>query len=107
MADVDPTDQRAMKRPPTRREEDALEPVERHLSRGDWRGALHTLLRELDLRAGKGDRAAALTVRLLRAQDTSPPTPDAMAAALDRLVVLVERQEAQIRALRALLDERL
>jgi hypothetical protein len=94
-----------MKRPP--RQSPALASVERQLARGAWRDALLALLPELDARAADGDHACALAARLLRAQDSHPATPDALAAALDRLVALVERQEAQIRALQALVEDSL
>lgn len=83
--------------------ETALEAVEQYLARGDWRNALDTLLPALET----GDRAALLAARLLRAQDAAPIGPDAMALALDRLATLVERQEAQIRALLAMVEEKL
>lgn len=92
----------AMAARPTR--QDALEEVERALSRGDWPRALLALLPELDGRASAGDRAAGLAARLLRAQDPAPAAPDAVAAALDHLAGLVERQETQIRALQAMVE---
>ncbi len=96
-----------MTRAPSRRGTGALDPVERHLSRGDWQNALLALLPELDASAAAGDRAAGLAARLLRAHDPAPASQDALAAALDRLVALVEQQEAQIRALQAMVEEQL
>lgn len=92
-------------RPTRQRETDSLAPVERHLSAGDWQAALDALLPELDSRPS--DRAATLAARLLRALDPAPAKPDALAAALDRLVALTEHQDAQIRALQAMLENRL
>lgn len=85
-----------------------LDTVERGFARGDDEAAVDVLLTILDSRAGTGDLACALAARALRL--TSRPSdfaPDAMAAAVDRLVHLVREQEAQIRALQAMIESQL
>lgn len=84
----------------------ALGQAERHMARGALSLAREALLPELD---ASGDKAAALAARLLRAQADAAgsPTPDAMAAALDRLVCLVDEQERQLRALQDLVEAQL
>ena len=84
--------------------DDAVAAAEGHLARGDLALALMALLPALEAR---DDGLCGVAARLLRAQDEAAAAPDALALALDRLIRLVERQEAQIAALRALLDERL
>ncbi len=98
-----------MKRAPSTSDVATLEMAARHLDRGALAPAYETLLPTLDRRAEQGDAACALAARLLRAQAESvlAPAPDAMAAALDRLLALVETQETQLRILQALLEERL
>ncbi len=65
--------------------------------------AIDSLLSELDARAAAGDALCGRAAQALRcaAPDSAP---DAMAAAVDRLVHLVREQEAQIRALRAMVE---
>ena len=93
-----------MARPPPR-ELQALEPLEQMLGRGELGAAIEHLLKVLDRRGAGGDLACTLAARALRARDgASPFAPDAMATALDRLADLVRRQDAQIRALRALIE---
>ncbi len=93
-----------MKRAPSSHEADALASAERHLARGDHPPALAALLPALEER---GDALCTLAARLLRAQDEAAAAPDALATALDRLVHLVDRQDAQIRTLRELIEDRL
>jgi len=92
-----------------RADTEALAMSERHLTRGALVSACETLLPALDLRAEQGDPACALAARLLRAQADAAlaPAPDTLAAALDRLLALVETQDTQLRALQALLEDRL
>jgi hypothetical protein len=94
-----------MKRAPKRREDEVLGLVEQHLARSEVESAVSALLPELERRGGDGDLACALAARLLRAREGAGQKPDALATALDRLVRLVQRQEEQIRALRALVEE--
>jgi hypothetical protein len=94
-----------MQRAPKRREDEVFGLIEQHLAGGDVESAMSALLPELDRRGGNGDQACALAARLLRARDGAAQTPDALATALDRLVRLVQRQDEQIRALRALVEE--
>ena len=93
---------RATKRTPKDRA--ALEPIERCLARGEWAEARAALLPLLEARAAAGDAAAGLAARMLRAQAADFGPPEALAEPLDRLLALVEQQEAQIRTLRALLE---
>lgn len=59
----------------------------------------------LDARAVAGDAACEMAARELRRTDRHFGfAPDAMAAAVDRLVHLVREQEVQIRALRAMIE---
>ena len=89
---------------PTRSDAEALAMAERHLDRGALEAARDALLDCLDQRARDGDAACALAARLLRAQ--AAPT-DALATATDRLLRVLETQDAQIRALQALLEDTL
>lgn len=69
--------------------------------------AIDSLLSELDARAAAGDALCGRAAQALRraTPDFAPDSaPDAMAAAVDRLVHLVREQEAQIRALRAMVE---
>src|SRR4051812_25129331 len=88
-----------------------LDPVETFLDRGQLAPATAALLPALERRAESGDRACALAVRLLRASPIAeaalPRPPDAVAAALERLVDLVGRQQEQITALRAMVEDEL
>ena len=91
---------------------EALDPVvETFIERGQFAPAIAALLPALEHRADGGDRACALAAQLLRlspiAEAAVPRPPDALAAALDRLVQLVGRQEEQIRALRAMIEDEL
>ena len=65
--------------------------------------ALDILLSELDARSAAGDALCGRAAAALR-ESTPPFEQDAVAAALDRLVHLVREQEAQIRALRAMVE---
>lgn len=91
--------------------EEALAPVETYLDRGQFAPAIAALLPALERRAEAGDHACALAARLLRvspiAEAALPRPPDALAATLDRLVRLVGRQEEQINALRAIIEDEL
>ncbi len=78
---------------------DGVEAVEAALARGDAAAARAALVAWLGTRAD--DPVAALTLRVLAEGQFAP---DAMAAALDRLTTLARAQEAQIRALRALVE---
>lgn len=70
--------------------------------------ALEILLEQLDARAAGGDSLCAEAVAALRRQGPAAPfAPDALAAAVDRLVRLVREQEAQIRALREMVEAHL
>ena len=59
--------------------------------------AINSLLSLLDARAAAGDEVCGLAAQALR-REKPECAPDAMAAAVDRLVFLVREQEAQIRA---------
>ena len=67
------------------------------------RQPIEALLTELETRAAAGDALCGQAAEALRRGETGF-APDAMAAALDRLVHLAREQEAQIRALRAMLE---
>ena len=92
--------------------EERLTRVASLLAHGQASLASQSLLPALDLRAVAGDRecelaAAALRLALASASPSLPPAPkpeDALSAALDRLVVLVQQQEEQIQTLQSLLE---
>ncbi len=86
------------------RMEGSLKAVEEALARGDVAAAAAALAPVLEARGREGDAACALAVRVMREGRFAP---DAMAAAVDRLVHLVREQEAQIRALRAMVEQQL
>lgn len=81
--------------------ENSLEAAEQALARGDAAAAAAALGPLLEARGRAGDSVCALAGRVLREGRFAP---DAMAAAVDRLVHLVRAQEAQIRALTALVE---
>lgn len=91
--------------------EDALGAVATYLDRLQFAPAISALLPALERRAEAGDEACALAARLLRisplAEAALPRPPDALAATLDRVVRLVGRQQEQIEALRAMLEDAL
>lgn len=95
-----------MTRAPDRGDAEALASVEQHLTQGELEGAAAALISVLE---GSGDAACALAARLLRLRGDPPPAvpPDALAAALDRMVQLVGQQDEQIRTLRALVEDAL
>ncbi len=68
---------------------------------------LDCVLGLLDARAATGDAACALAAQVLRREHTGGFAPDAIEALVDRLVQLVQEQDAQIRALRALVEGQL
>lgn len=81
--------------------ENSLEAAEQAVARGDMAAAAAALGPVLEARGRAGDAACALAARVLR---EGPFAPDATAAAVDRLVQLARAQEAQIRALRAMVE---
>ena len=101
------SDHKVVTRMPMQGDEDALAPVERHIATGALHVAMTALLPALDRSGAAGNRICALAAQLLRAQDeaASPARQDALAAALDRLVALTQRQEEQIRALLAMVED--
>lgn len=84
-----------------------LAQVARYLSKGQPTLALPLLLPELDARASNGDTACALAAAALRLSPAEPSAiaPDTLSATLGRLVALVRQQDAQIRSLRAMIEE--
>ncbi|HYZ63587.1 MAG TPA: hypothetical protein VE650_14145 [Acetobacteraceae bacterium] len=88
-----------------------LERVETHVKRGEFAPAIAALLPVLERRAEAGDRECRLAAAMLRhnpiAEPALPRAPDALSATLDRLVLLVQRQEEQIRTLRGLIEDTL
>lgn len=95
-----------MSHPPPR-ETPAAEIVERALERGDRAAALAALTPMLEARGRAGDAVSLLALRVMALEAEGPFTPDAMAATVDRLVALVREQEAQIVALRTLVETQL
>ena len=65
--------------------------------------AIDSLLTLLDERAAAGDALSGQAAEALRRREPEF-TPDALAAAVDRLLHLLREQEAQIRALRAMVE---
>lgn len=87
---------------------DLLEAAEHHFGRGELEPAIAALLPVLHRRAEAGDRACALAARLLRARpEDAGARGDPLAPTVERLIRLVQRQEEQIRTLRAALEETL
>ena len=78
-----------------------LSPIEQALAREDPAAARAALLALLET---QHDPQSILTRQVLT---QSPFAPDAIAATVDRLLALVRAQEAQIRALQALIQIRL
>ena len=81
--------------------ENSLEAAEQAFARGEAAAAAAALGPVLEARGLAGDATCALAGRVLREGRFAP---DAMAAAVDRLVQLVRAQEEQIRVLTAMVE---
>lgn len=82
---------------------ETLAQVERALARGALGSARDALLPVLLAREDAACRLAGALLQALAAA-AAPAGPDAMAAALDRMVTLAEAQERQIAALLEIVD---
>ena len=90
--------------------ETSLDAVEQALAQGATTSAVEKLMLVLEARGREGDAVCALAARVFGLEHATGRyvvgrvEPDAMALEVDRLLHLVREQEAQIRALRAMVE---